>query len=128
MADPRGREGGFTLIEIMVALAVFSLAVMALVRLESSTVRGVGIVDATAAANLVARNIAEDAVGSAQPPTLGTASGREVNGGRSWTWTRNVVPTGNAQVLRIDVSVADPSGAVLGRATLVRPPPRPVVP
>ncbi|WP_333994239.1 type IV pilus modification PilV family protein [Sphingomonas sp. 22R3R2A-7] len=36
----RRPERGFTLIEIMVALAVFSLAAMALVRLESATIRG----------------------------------------------------------------------------------------
>ena len=44
-------ERGFTLIEIMVALAVFSLAALALVRLESATIRGAAILDET----LVAR-------------------------------------------------------------------------
>jgi general secretion pathway protein I len=119
----RSAEHGFTLIEIMVALAVFSLAVLALIRLESGTIRGVSIIDATAGANLVARNVAVEAVTDAQPPTLGTASGREANGGRTWAWTRTVTPTGNTQVLRVDVSVADPRGTVLARATLVRPPP-----
>ena len=41
-ATSRAGEEGFTLIEIMVALAVFSLAAMALVRLESATIRAPG--------------------------------------------------------------------------------------
>ena len=48
-------DRGFTLIEIMVALAVFSLAAMALVRLESATIRGASILDDTLVAQMVAR-------------------------------------------------------------------------
>ena len=117
-------ERGFTLIEIMVALAVFSLAAMALVRLESATIRGASILDDTLVAQMVARNVAIDAVTSAQPPTAGTVTGAETNGGRSWAWTRSVRALGGSQVMRIDVAVADRSGAVLGRLTMVRPAPR----
>ncbi|WP_093663573.1 type II secretion system minor pseudopilin GspI [Sphingomonas gellani] len=120
--DDRSDPNGFTLIEIMVALVVFSLAVLALLRLESGTIRGVSIIDDTAAANLVAHNVAEDAVTSARPPALGAQTGREVNGGRGWAWTRTVSPTGNARVLRVDVAVSDARGRVVARATLVRPP------
>lgn len=117
-------EGGFTLIEIMVALAVFSLAAMALVRLESATIRGASILDDTLVAQMVARNVAIDAVTEAQPPTAGTVTGAETNGGRNWAWQRTVRAMGGSQVMRIDVSVADRSGAVLGRLTMVRPAPR----
>ncbi|AXJ94302.1 MULTISPECIES: type II secretion system minor pseudopilin GspI [unclassified Sphingomonas] len=116
------REAGFTLIEIMVALAVFSLAVLALVRLENATVRGATILDDTMIANLVARNVAIEAATEARMPTLGRSSGVETNGGRAWTWVRDVRPTGNASIVRIDVAVADRRGAPIGRATIVRPP------
>jgi general secretion pathway protein I len=116
------REAGFTLIEIMVALAVFSLAVLALIRLESATVRGATVLDETLVANLVARNIAVDAVTEARVPTLGLSSGTQVNGGRSWAWQRQVVPTGNPAIVRIEVSVRGPGGNVLGRVSAVRPP------
>ena len=91
-------EGGFTLIEIMVALAVFSLAVLALVRLESATVRGAGLIDETTAAQMVARNVALDALTEAQPPAPGRSNGIEVNGGRTWQWTRQISSTGEATV------------------------------
>ena len=51
-------EGGFTLIEIMVALAVFSLAVLALLRLETATIRGARVLDDSLVAGIVARNVA----------------------------------------------------------------------
>ena len=115
-------EGGFTLIEIMVALAVFSLAVLALVRLESATVRGAGLIDETTAAQMVARNVALDALTEAQPPAPGRSNGTEVNGGRTWQWTRQISSTGEATVVRIDVVVANRRGQIVGRAMMVRPP------
>ena len=121
-------ERGFTLIEIMVALAVFSLAAMALVRLESATIRGASILDETLVAQMVARNVAIDAVTRAQPPTAGRVIGVETNGGQAWTWTRQVSALGGSSVLRIDVAVADRTGTQLGRLTMVRPAPRVVTP
>ena len=123
----RDAEHGFTLIEIMVALAVFSLAAMALVRLESATIRGASILDETLVAQMVARNVAIDAVTAAQPPTAGRVTGIETNGGQAWTWTRQVSALGGSSVLRIDVAVADRTGTQLGRLTMVRPAPRMVM-
>ena len=122
----RSAEHGFTLIEIMVALAVFSLAAMALIRLEGAAIRGAAVIDRTLLAQVVARNVAVDAVTDARPPTAGTTRGAEANGGRSWTWTRTVTPTGDLRILRVDVTVADGAGRVLARLTAVRPPGDPV--
>jgi general secretion pathway protein I len=115
------RRKGFTLIEIMVALAVFSLAAMALMRLEGATIRGAATLDSTLAAQMVARTVAIEAVTEAQPPVLGRTDGRAVNGGRAWTWARTVSGTGDARIVRIDVAVANRTGQVLGRTTMVRP-------
>ncbi|WP_267435167.1 type II secretion system minor pseudopilin GspI [Sphingomonas sp. GM_Shp_1] len=106
----------------MVALAVFSLAAMALVRLESATIRGASILDETVVAQMVARNIAIAAVTDPQAPALGRTTGTEVNGGRSWKWTRIVSGTGDVRVVRIDVAVANAAGSIAGRMTMVRPP------
>lgn len=120
--SPAGAGNGFTLIEVMVALAVFSLAALALLRLEGATIRSTDTLGRTLEAGLVARNVAIEAVTDARPPTLGPAGGTAVEGGRSWTWTRQVSPTGDPRVLRIDVTVADPRGQQLGRITMIRPP------
>lgn len=126
VARPRAFDDGFTLIEIMVALAVFSLAAMALIRLESATIRGAGIVDRTFRAGLVARNLAIDTVSAPTAPTLGRTDGTISDAGEAWRWTRIVSPTGDPRIVRIDVAIADRGGTALGRITMVRPPTIPV--
>ena len=117
MADQRG----FTLIEMMVALAVFSLAALALIRLEGATLRSTGILDETLTAEMVARNVAVEALTDAQPPPAGAASGSESNGGRRWAWTRRATPLGDAGALRIDIAVAPEAGRPIAHLMVVRP-------
>ncbi len=121
------RQRGFTLIEMMVALAVFSLAALALIRLEGATIKSAATLDGTMMAQIVARNVAVETLTDAQPPVTGESRGSEDNGGRQWSWVRQARPIGDQGVMRIDVSVSDAAGTVLGHLTTVRPPNRPVV-
>ena len=114
------RERGFTLVEMMVALAVFSLAALALIRLEGATIRGASILDSTLTAQMVARNVAIEAMTDARTPTIGIAKGVEQNGGRAWNWTRETRPTGDSRIVRIDVEVMDTAGSRKGHLTVVR--------
>jgi general secretion pathway protein I len=116
----RPAERGFTLIEMMVALAVFSLAALALIRLEGATIRGASILDSTLTAQMVARNVAIEAMTDAKPPAVGIAKGVEQNGGKAWSWTRETRPTADSRILRIDVEVADGAGSRRGHLTVVR--------
>jgi general secretion pathway protein I len=123
---PQG-QAGFSLIEMMVALAVFSLAALALIRLEGAIIRSAGTLDRTMIAQIVARNVAVETLTDPQPPVTGLTTGVEDNGGRAWSWQRLATPIGDQGVVRIDVTVNDTSGTALGRLTVVRPPNRPVV-
>ena len=122
----RGRAGarsaGFTLVEVMVALAVFSLAALALIRLEGATIRSTALLGDTVIAQMVARNVAVEAITAPRAPALGRAGGVEQNGGRAWRWVREVRSTGDPRILRIDVAVLDAAGRPLGRLTMIRPP------
>ena len=69
-----GKEAGFTLLEMLVALAVFSLAALALLRLEGATVRQTGELDERMLAQLVARNLAVETLTDPAPPPLGAST------------------------------------------------------
>ncbi len=118
-------SSGFTLIEMMVALAIFSLAGLALVRLEGATIRSAAILDGTMMGQIVARNVAVEALTDARPPTAGNVGGTETNGGRSWRWQRVAEPIGDQGAMRIDVSVTDAQGSTVGKLIVVRPPATP---
>lgn len=101
----RSGEAGFTLLEILVALAVFSLAALALIRLQGITVRTAADLDGKAMSRIVANNLMVELQTDLTPPAIGKAEGDVDNGGRRWHWTRTVAKTGDARLTRIDVTV-----------------------
>ena len=113
----RPAEQGFTLIEMLVALAIFSLAALALLRLGGATAANSARLHDQALAQIVARNIAVETLSDPEPPVFGTLSGEAVNGGRRWLWTRVTARSPEARIQQIEIRVASPEGGP-GRATL----------
>lgn len=111
---------GFTLIEMMVALAVFGLAALALLRLEGAAVRTASQLEAKAVGQLVARNQGVLAMTDVAVPPDGVSQGSDRNAGRDWRWTRTVRALDGGGVARIDIDVRDESGAPAGALTLFR--------
>ena len=99
----------------MVALAIFSLAALALIRLQAFSLRSGGDVISHDIAWQVARNRAAEILSDPAPPVLGNSSGTEDNGGRSYRWTQIVKKTEDARIVRIDIVVQSADGR---RATL----------
>lgn len=95
---------GFTLLEMLVALAILSLAALALIRLDAFAVRTAGAVDGTSLARIVAANAATDILTAPTPPAAGQASTEVTNGGRRWTVTTVAQPD-DAGILRIAIRV-----------------------
>ena len=111
-------EAGFTLIEMLVALAIFSLAALALLRLGGATAANSARLQAQAGAQMVARNLAVETLSDPVAPAFGEESGEAVNWGRRWRWTRSVRRSPEARIQQIEIGVADSAGGP-GRATLI---------
>jgi general secretion pathway protein I len=106
-APPRN---GFTLVEMMVALSIFSLAALALLRLGGATLSTSGALREQGLAQIVARNIAVETLTDPQPPPWGEASGQLVNGGRPWVWTRRTQRSPEPRIAQIEIGVAGQGG------------------
>jgi general secretion pathway protein I len=114
-----GGEAGFTLVELLVALALFSIAGLALLKLQGVTLASTGAIDRQLVASIVAQNIATDALTDAVPPAVGAASGIERSIGIDWAWRRVVTRTADPRMLRVDVAVVQ-DGRTLAGTTVVR--------
>lgn len=115
----KARESGFTLVELLVALALFSIAGLALLKLQGVTLASTGAIDRQLVASIVAQNVATDALTDPMPPAIGVASGVETNMGVDWAWRRVISRTADPRMLRIDVAVVQ-DGRTLAGTTVVR--------
>lgn len=106
---PRARAtAGFSLIEMLVALAVFALAVLGLLNLAGESTRTAVAIEERVLAAVVADNVAVEAA-TRDVRLLGAADqGTETAGGRSWRWTRTMSATADASLLRVDITVMPP--------------------
>jgi general secretion pathway protein I len=105
------------LIEMLVALAIFSLAALALLRLGGATATNSASLGDQAIAQIVARNLAIETITDPEPPAFGASQGDAVNAGRRWRWTRIVNRSPEARIQQVEIDVAPEAGGT-GRAHL----------
>lgn len=113
-------EAGFTLVELMVALAIFSLVALTLLKLEGTIVRNSGEIASQAMGQVVAHNMAVETLTDPRPPALGKAEGVTDNGGRHWSWTRTAALTADPRLMRVDIVILGEDGSPVGALTLAR--------
>ncbi|HBN5337914.1 TPA: type II secretion system minor pseudopilin GspI [Enterobacter cloacae] len=87
------KEQGMTLLEVMVALVIFSTAALALMNSVSLNVRFTHGLGDTLQASWVAENQLAEAKLSNTPFPDALQTGTEIMGGRSWNWRKQRVKT-----------------------------------
>ncbi len=98
-------EHGFTLIEMLVALSVFSLAALAMVYLQAFSVRTTATLSDSALAWQVAQNLAVERLSDPRAPAIGEEKGELENGGRNWRWSVATERTEDVRFVKMVVTV-----------------------
>jgi general secretion pathway protein I len=123
----RNSRRGFTLVEVLVALAIVSIALIAALRAAGQGTNAVGELRLRMLAGWVAEDrLAEHRARGDWLP-LGIGRGTQSQGGVELAWREEVVATPNSAFRRVDVFVSAPAEDSRSLAHLagfvVRPPP-----
>ena len=99
-----GKQAGFTLVEVLAALLIFSVAIIGLSRAGTQSVAHTQRLTHKTYASVVADN--QLIYARMRSPVVGTKSGREEAGGQTYNWKVETVKTPQAGLLELRVSVS----------------------
>lgn len=100
-------DTGFSLLEVVVAIAVFSLGALATLNVLGQSGRNAEADEARMIAGIVAENRIAEVMAMSRPPATGGTRGVETAMSRDWDWEMRVAPSPEPRLLRIDVSVRE---------------------
>jgi general secretion pathway protein I len=112
-------QHGFTLLEILVALAVLALSLAALIGAASSQARNAAYLVERTLAQWVAANTLAGLRAEGRWPEAGDSRGKAELGGRTWHWELQATPTDDPELLRLAVEVRDDARAEQPVTTLI---------
>lgn len=110
-------EGGFSLVEALVALAVFAMAGVAIVQMQSSSLSTFARVESRALADLLAQNTLTQMVSAQTPPSVGAREETFEFAQRQWRRSISVTEVPGAQTRRITVEVSAANAPALARVS-----------
>jgi general secretion pathway protein I len=100
-----GKRGGFTLIEVLVALAIVAIALMSALRAAGQGTNNLGELRSRLLAGWVAENLLAEHRARGDWLPLGIQRGTGRQGGVDFAWREEVIATPNPTFRRVDVRV-----------------------
>lgn len=105
----RSARDGFTLVEVLVALAIVAVALAAGFRSVAQSAESATALKARTLALWVAQNRLAAAQVAAPWPGLGARDGEAVQAGARFAWRENVTATPNPSFRKVEITVSDPA-------------------
>lgn len=102
----RPSDSGFSLVEALVALAVFAMAGVGLLQLQTQSLRTLTSVETTALAGACAQNQMTEILASNDKPGIGVREEQARFAGRDWLVRIEIAATSTRQTRRASISVA----------------------
>ncbi|WP_440958057.1 type II secretion system minor pseudopilin GspI [Oceanicaulis sp. LC35] len=107
-------QDGFSLIEMLAALAILALAGVALMNALSTSARSATLAREITLAQIAAQNLLSEALLNAGPGAMRDQRGEYALGGQSFDWALEVDDAGQPDLLRLRLVISEPdSDAVL---------------
>ena len=113
------RARGFTLIEVLIALAFLALAMSAIIATVGVSIRNAGELQDKTFAHWVAMNELTTLRLAPAWPAIGTQKGNAEMAGQKWDWQAVVSSTQDPDLLRVDIDVSNALSPGTASANLV---------
>ncbi len=99
------KKQGFTLLEVLVALAVLAVALAALIKTSTINAENAAYLRNKTLGHWVAMNVLTEIQLQEKSPTLGEKKGKTMMAEHEWFWTMKVSKTMDKELRRLDVQV-----------------------
>lgn len=109
---------GFTLLEVLIALAILAISATAIIGQASNSLAQLSILEARTVASLLAEGELDKVIISEAFPAVGRSSDRVTFNGREWDIGIEVSATSEPWLRRVTVSVSDAANPDYELATL----------
>ncbi|WP_416306896.1 type II secretion system minor pseudopilin GspI [Neptunicella sp. SCSIO 80796] len=106
MRSNNQKAAGMTLLEVMVALAIFALTGTAIMKAATEHLHGVGVLEELTFATWVANNRLTEIHLESQWPPQNNKKGSQEMAGKTWYWQQKVVETNDKDLRMVEINVS----------------------